>query len=262
MSRGPGIDFEHQVTSSIPAGIWWQKVATPPPPVPGGRIAAYTLALLKKLAKECRGWPPSDVEIGEDKDGNLDLPKWIKAGLFSRFTASPGFDLLIMGPAPIDPAASSIFDALGRDLGIRPQALIGIAAELKSTDKASLPFDVVSGDQEKALAKAASGGLIAGVMIEWRGCRPQSRCCFIPIRRWLDIHLVASRKSLPVDEAFAQGIEIEADPFRGTARQYWEMGGFLSRCGMLVPEKERRGRGRNPTPAKTTEVPVARGLFE
>lgn len=255
MSRAdrPGEAFEAAILRSIPKGVYARKMKTPPPPVPGARLATWIRerhdahgGLLRSLQALSDGWAesglaPAGRAIGEllraaASPDDAGIPEWVTAGLFSRFTASPGYDLLILPPAPLPVGALSLSDALGARLPLEPRLLLGIACELKSTDKPSVPWERVNADQEKSLAEAEAGGLMAGVLIEFRRMAG-SECWFIPLKSWRDLRTVSPAKSLPLADARRIGLELEPDPFRGQKLPYWDVAGFLSRLGAELPVK-------------------------
>lgn len=296
--KGPGHLFEEAIERSIPRRVYVRKMKTPPPPVPGARIAEYILGLLKSLSWLTRfavrvaailreALKGADYNVNDDElwhvrldSGEMEslramsdayqppaldvsheeaeLPDWIKAGLYSRYTPSPGYDFLILAPAPFPAGATSAHDALGTALPLDHLHLIGVALELKSVAENRVDFKAVNNDQIGTLAKAEESGLIAGILIEFRKV---SEVWFVPLAVWRELQLVGSRQSLPLEDARRKGVQILADEMRGVKLPYWDIAGFLCELGAALPEREERKR-KTPEPKIVTANPMAGTLFE
>lgn len=234
----PGEAFEKAFRDSIPKGVYVRRLRTP---TAMGFVVPQLVGLVQSLSQRV-GAP---------------VPEWVtRSGRF-RFTPKSGFDLLLTLPAPVAPSTVVVGDF--KPTEIKTQACLFVACELKSVEGVSLPFDNVDSDQEKALGEAGAAGHLAFLIIEFRKA---SEVWAVPIQVWMALRLVATRASLPLDEARRHGMQIQADLDRGTVNPYWNILEWLSRCGGLLPEKEPRGsRKKSPAPPATPD-PVTRSLFD
>lgn len=236
----PGEAFEKAFRDSIPAGVYVRRLRTP-------TAMGFLVPQLVGFIEELCGLLKRPV------------PEWVTRSARFRFTPKSGFDLLLTVPAPVEPSAVVVGDF--KPATIMTQASLFFACELKSVDGVSLPFDNVDGHQEKALSEAAAAGHLAFLVIEFRKA---GEVWAVPIQVWLALRLVATRASLPLEDARRTGMQIHADPDRGTVNPYWNVGEWLSRCGGLLPEKAPRAkRTTAPVHQCTTEPeqPV-RSLFD
>lgn len=211
----PGELFEAAFLASVPRGIYSRKLRTP---TAMGFVVPQLVKLIEDLSRIL----------------HRPVPPWVTNAARFRFTPKAGFDILLAGPAPV----SGLFDGAGEELTAlsgRPlSSILTFALELKSEDGPSLAFKRIDEDQEKALVGAQAGGLIAGVVIEFRG---PGEVWFIPISRWLEAKAAGLRQSLPLGDARRIGMQIHRDVHRGTTNTYWNLAEWLTRCGVVLPER-------------------------
>ena len=233
----PGEAFEKAFRDSIPRGVYVRRLRTP---TAMGFLVPQLVGLVADLSRRC-GAP---------------VPDWVTRSARFRFTPKSGFDLLLTVPAPVEPSEVMVGDF--KPSPIKTQACLLLACELKSVEGVSLPFDNVDKDQESALAEAAAVGHLAFLVIEFRKA---GEVWAVPIQVWLELRLVATRASLPLDDARRMGMQIHADLDRGTVNPYWDIGEWLSRCGGLLPEKVPRSGRQKRVPDTRPPVEI-RSLFD
>lgn len=233
----PGEAFEKAFRDSIPKGIYVRRLRTP---TAMGFLVPQLVGLVQSLSSRV-GAP---------------VPEWVTRSARFRFTPKSGFDLLLTVPASVEPFELVVGGFTPTE--IKTQPCLFLACELKSVDGISLPFDNVDSDQEKALAEAATAGHLAFLVIEFRKV---GEIWAVPIQVWMALRLVATRASLPLDDARRTGMQIHADLNRGTKNPYWDIAEWLSRCGGLLPEKSPKSRKANSAP-RPPAAPAARSLFD
>lgn len=235
----PGEAFEKAFRDSVPKRVYVRRLRTP---TAMGFLVPQLVGLVTDLSRRC----------------GATVPDWVARSARFRFTPKSGFDLLLTVPAPVAP--SSVECGEIRKTTVPTQACLLLACELKSIDGMSLPFDNVDDDQEKALSEAAAAGHLAFLIIEFRRV---GEVWAIPIQAWMALRLVATRASLPLEDARRTGMQVLADADRGITNPYWNVAEWLSRCGGLLPEKEPRAPRKKPAAAATPEPePKVRSLFD
>lgn len=236
----PGEAFEKAFRDSIPRGVYVRRLRTP---TAMGFLVPQLVGLVKSLS----------ARVGAQ------VPEWVERSARFRFTPKSGFDMVLTVAAPFEPSVIEV--GAFSPVQIRVQASFFLACELKSVDGISLPFDNVDDDQERALAEAAAAGHFAFLVVEFRRA---GEVWAIPIQVWQALRKVATRASLPLEDARRTGMQIEADNDRGTTNQYWRVNEWLSRCGGLLPEKAPRASRKKPAavaPAPEPQ-PAIRSLFD
>lgn len=234
----PGEAFEKSFRDSIPRQVYVRRLRTP---TAMGFLVPQLVGLVQSLSARL-GTP---------------VPEWVARSARFRFTPKSGFDLLLTVPAPVEP--SSFVAGEFKPVEIKTQASLLLACELKSVDGVSIPFDNVDTDQAKALHEAAAAGHLAFLVIEFRKA---GEVWALPIQVWQELRLVATRASLPLDEARRTGMQIHADLDRGVSNPYWNIAEWLVRCGGLLPEKAPKGSRKKVPAMPPAPPPSIRSLFD
>lgn len=213
-----GQAFEDAFRASIPKVAYVRRLRTP---TAMGSVVPRLIGLIESLSAAL----------------HAPVPEWVRAAGRFRFTPKAGFDLLVTVPKPDMPLG--FVDGMGWSVVYQPTILL--ALELKSVEGVSIPFGNVDPAQEKALQEVAEKGGLAFLIIEFRKA---GEVWALPIHVWRDTRLVAPRASLPLADARRLGLPILPDAGRGTTRQYWDVAGFLRRCGGALPSPK-PGRERS-----------------
>jgi hypothetical protein len=135
----------------------------------------------------------------------------------TTFTAKPPYDLEIKVP------------------GAKYQPLT-VCLECKSAGRESrIPFSMVKDNQRKGLLKAADGGALAAIAVEFPALEPDGEVYVIPIRAFLLTEEREERSSLSLSLARAAGTLLPVDRGRGKKLRYFDVANFLIMLGAKPP---------------------------